>query len=153
MEYRHTQKGKVLGAAIGIAVVLLFISIWLSGSLQSIQTIILLILLAGWGLFYSLTVEIKDGILKCHFGMGVLQKQIHLSEVQEVRNVRNPWYMGWGIRWLPGRYWMWNVSGFQAVELVFRSGRRFRIGTDEPSALVQAILEGKQLTPSSVMGH
>ena len=54
------------------------------------------------------------------------------------REVRNPWYTGWGIR-LGSGYVLWNVSGFDAVELDFASGRRFRVGTDEPSALVSAI--------------
>jgi hypothetical protein len=34
---------------------------------------------------------------------------------------------------------LWNVSGFDAVELVLDDGRRFRIGTDEPLALAAAI--------------
>jgi hypothetical protein len=34
---------------------------------------------------------------------------------------------------------VWNVSGFQAVELTLKDGSRFRIGTDEPEALVHAI--------------
>ena len=59
--------------------------------------------------------------------------------IAEVRSVRNPWHAGWGIRWFPGRYLLWSVSGFQAVEVVTKDGNRFRIGTDEPEMLVQAI--------------
>ena len=40
---------------------------------------------------------------------------------------------------MPGQYWLWNVSGLQAVELVLNNGKRFRIGTDEPENLVNAI--------------
>jgi hypothetical protein len=40
---------------------------------------------------------------------------------------------------MPGQYWVWNVSGLDAVELTLRSGRRFRIGTDEPEELAKAI--------------
>ena len=58
------------------------------------------------------------------------------------RAVRNPWYTGWGIRLGPG-YVLWNVSGRGAVELDLASGRRFRVGTDEPAALVSAIERGK----------
>lgn len=34
---------------------------------------------------------------------------------------------------------MYNVAGYDAVELELRSGRVFRIGTDEPDALLAAI--------------
>jgi len=38
-----------------------------------------------------------------------------------------------------GRYWVYNVSGLEAVEVTLRSGKRFRIGTDEPEALLTAL--------------
>jgi hypothetical protein len=34
---------------------------------------------------------------------------------------------------------LYNVSGTNAVEIKLRSGRRFRIGTDEPEALARAL--------------
>jgi hypothetical protein len=34
---------------------------------------------------------------------------------------------------------MYNVSGFDAVQLQLASGKRFRIGTDEPVQLKSAI--------------
>jgi hypothetical protein len=38
---------------------------------------------------------------------------------------------------------IWNVSGFDAVELDLAGGRHFRIGTDEPELLVRAIGQAK----------
>jgi hypothetical protein len=35
--------------------------------------------------------------------------------------------------------WVYNVSGFDAVEIQMRNGRIKRIGTDEPRKLEQAI--------------
>jgi hypothetical protein len=90
-------------------------------------------------MFFSLTVEIEKNALTCRFGVGLIRKDIPLSEVSHVSAVLNPWWVGWGIRWIPGQYWVWNVSGFQAVELTLKDGSRFRIGTDEPEALVHAI--------------
>ena len=51
---------------------------------------------------------------------------------------KNRWYNGWGIRLIP-RGWIFNVSGFDAVEIQMKNGRRYRIGTDEPEALLAAI--------------
>ena len=36
---------------------------------------------------------------------------------------------------------MYNVSGLDAVELTLRNGRRFRVGTDERQALLNALNE------------
>ena len=52
--------------------------------------------------------------------------------------MQNTWYHGWGIHWV-GSGWVYNVSGWEAVEIVMRNGRRHRIGTDDPNGLAQAI--------------
>jgi len=41
---------------------------------------------------------------------------------------------------------LWNVSGLRAVEFLLKDGSRFRIGTDEPEALVKAIEANRVLT-------
>ena len=61
--------------------------------------------------------------------------------------VRNPWYCGWGIRLGPTG-WLWNVSGFDAVELTLTDGRRFRVGSDEPGQLVAALTRVKGASAS-----
>jgi len=70
-----------------------------------------------------------------------------LSQVQNAAVVRNKWYYGWGIRLTPGG-WLWNVSGLDAVELTFKNGKKFRIGTDEPDRLLQALPVGIGHGPS-----
>jgi hypothetical protein len=89
-------------------------------------------------LFYSLTVEIREGVLECRFGVGLIGRRIPISEIRDARAVRNRWWYGWGIRLTP-RGWLWNVSGLDAVELDLAGERRFRIGTDQPRELAEAI--------------
>ncbi len=50
---------------------------------------------------------------------------------------------GWGIHWWFGT-WVFNVSGWQAVEIVYANGKRYRIGSDQPEALAAAIRAVKQ---------
>jgi hypothetical protein len=50
------------------------------------------------------------------------------------RIVTNPWYSGWGIRITPSG-WLFNVSGFRAVEIQMKNGEAYRIGSDEPEKL------------------
>jgi hypothetical protein len=45
-----------------------------------------------------------------------------------------PWYAGYGIRWV-GDAWLFNVSGNDAIEVTFASGRKVWVGTDDPNGL------------------
>jgi len=102
----------------------------------SISVFIFLVLLA-W-LFHCLTVEVTRTSIHVRFGPGLVRKTFALSEVQQVTVVRNHWYNGWGIRRLR-HGWLYNVSGFDAVELVMRDGHVNRIGTSQPRELAKAI--------------
>ena len=144
MGYRHTQIGNITIAGTGLGVVAVFVSIWIPGGFYPVQGAILLFLVLSLVLFHSLSTEIDGGELNCRFGPGLIRRRFPLSDIVEARSVRNPWYAGWGIRWRPGQYLLWSVSGFQAVELVTRDGSRFRIGTDEPDELVNAIPANKR---------
>lgn len=89
-------------------------------------------------LFHGLGVEVHAEEIRMWFGPGLIKKRIQLAEVKACREVRNTWWMGWGIRYI-GSGWLWNVSGMKAVELEFVNGQRFRIGTDEPRKISEAI--------------
>jgi hypothetical protein len=90
-------------------------------------------------LFYSLTVEIDATHLIFRFGIGLIRKRIPLAEIVEVRPVRNSWLYGWGIHRTP-HGWLYNVSGWEAVEITLTSGKHLRLGTDEPQRLMQVLL-------------
>ena len=89
-------------------------------------------------LFWSLTVEVDSARVEVWFGFGLIRRSFPVPEIREATKVRNPWYYGWGIRLTP-RGWMFNVSGLDAVELTLTRNRAFRIGTDDPDRLVEAI--------------
>jgi hypothetical protein len=144
MGYRHTQIGSVIIAGIALGLVAIFISLGITGVGRPIQIALMLLLGLALIVFHSLTVEIIDSRLACRFGPGIIRKTFLLSDIDEAKKVRIAWYTGWGIRWIPGKYLLWRVSGFQAVELVLKDGGRFRIGTDEPDALVEAIRFNKK---------
>ncbi|NER33375.1 MAG: hypothetical protein F6J93_04805 [Oscillatoria sp. SIO1A7] len=95
-------------------------------------------------LFGTLTVEIDESKISCWFGFGLIRKEFLLAEVTDAVAVKNLWFYGWGIRYIP-RGWMFNVSGLDAVEITSTSGKHFRIGTDEPRKLESAIRQGAGL--------
>jgi hypothetical protein len=90
-------------------------------------------------LFYGMTTTIDADRISVSFGLGLIRRRFPLSRVMSAQPVRSPWYYGWGIRFIPNGM-MFNISGFDSVELRFNdSDRIFRIGTRNPQALQEAI--------------
>jgi hypothetical protein len=146
MHYRHTQVGwAVLGSTALVAILALS---WLPAQAASAARVPLVGVAALVQLLLSsLSVEVDREAIRLRLGIGLVRKQIGLADVSSWSAVRNPWYSGWGIRLGPG-YVLWNVSGLDAVELVLRNGRRFRVGTDEPDTLASAIAQAKGVAAS-----
>jgi hypothetical protein len=107
-----------------------------------VMALILFILVS----FSTLTVIIDENYLKIKFGFGIFIKSFSIKEIVSATTVKNHWYYGWGIRgWLWPKMWIFNVSGFDAVEITMKNGKVYRIGTDEPEILKQAISECKTI--------
>ena len=135
--YKHTQIGTIVLALLGTAILLGVVSIFTIGS-HPILVTVLIVLLACAILFPSMTVEIGNDLLTWRFGPGTIHKTVQVTEVESVEAVRNHWLYGWGIHLTP-HGWLYNVSGLSAVQVRLKSGKRFRLGTDEPEELVRAI--------------
>lgn len=146
--YKHTQVGYLM---LTILLVMFVLFAWLqitaraeppsvdSGTNFAITAIMALILFI-LGSFSTLSVVIDKPFLKIRFGWGIFRKKFSLSEIATIKKVKNHWYYGWGIRlWLWPKMWIYNVSGFDAVELTMKNGKIYRIGTDEPEKLEMAV--------------
>jgi len=90
--------------------------------------------------FRSMTIEISDMELKWYFGFGFPRKRVPLSEVVSAEVVRNSAWNGWGIHFT-SRGWLYNVSGYGAVCVTLRNGKRFCLGSDEPEALARELVK------------
>ena len=141
MLYKHTQKAvlvmTLLAMSIALCLVVAGTNGWNTPVGYSLYGVIILLSVLLW-LFGSLTVEIDSEQLRHYFGPGFWNKTYLLREIESVKQVRNSWIFGWGIRLTP-HGWLYNVSGLDAVEIKLRSGRKFRIGTDDPLGIVEAI--------------
>ena len=136
-QYRHTQIGYVIFATIGGAMVLILLLMDLY-EFNWIPLIVLAILAICLVLFATLTVEIDEQHLRIRFGPGAIGKKFPLQDIESHQEVKNRWYYGWGIRRTP-HGWLWNVSGLDAIELLLKNGKKFRIGTDDPEALNRSL--------------
>jgi hypothetical protein len=135
--YRHTQIGYLTLIVLLVAALGIFAALGLRSPLPVTLSVAVLLLISAL-LFSSLTVQISDGELRFHFGPGLWRKRFLLTEIAAAGVTRSLWWEGWGIRITP-RGMLYNISGTAAVEVALRSGQHFRIGTDEPEALAQAV--------------
>lgn len=150
MNYKHTQIGCLV---LVIALVVLAFFAWIQVTARAEPTsydsgtnfavtatmIFIIFILAS---FVSLQVSIDKKYLKIKFGYGIFRKNFALNEIALVKQVKNHWYYGWGIRvWFWPKMWIYNVSGFDAIEIRLKNGKTYRIGTNEPKKLEQALLK------------
>lgn len=146
--YKHTQIGYLM-LVVTLSVLALFVWAYITASaeppsyysgtnfaLTATMALILFILAS----FTTLTTSIDENCLRIKFGYGIFARMFPLKEIASVRSVKNHWYYGWG-----ARIWFWpymriyNVSGFDAVEIIMKNGKIYRIGTDAPNELEAAI--------------
>jgi len=148
--YRHTQIGRTLIALV-VAVVLAELLIIAFGAPQGTPALVLSGVLVAvvavlLALFSTLTVVVDDRKVSLEFGFGFLRREVMLTDIIAARKVRNHWYAGWGVRIIPrGR--LYNVGGLDAVELELDIGRVVRIGTDQPDALLAAVMAALEAQP------
>ncbi len=136
MRYHHTQRGTLI-VIVCLALAALDVAIARRiGQSSAVIPLAALIVLAV--AFSSLTVEVNGEELRWYFGPGLWTYRIPIEEIETVAVVRNHLWNGFGIRMRPG-FRLYNVSGFDAVELRLKSGDIRRIGTDEPQALSAAL--------------
>lgn len=104
------------------------------------MTLLMVVILFVLASFSALTVAIDEAFVKIRFGLGIFRKKFALTEIANVKRVKNRWYYGWGVKvWFFPYMWIYNVSGFDAVELTMKNGKIYRIGTDVPEELETAI--------------
>jgi hypothetical protein len=135
MTYRHTQVGYWM-FVVSVALALL-----IAARVQSLTLfgVMCLITSLASGLFGTLTTIVDDTSVHVRFGpIGLVKDRFAVADITSARVVRNSPLHGIGMRYIHhGR--LWNVWGLDAVELQLRNGTRFRIGTDEPQALLAAL--------------
>jgi hypothetical protein len=89
-------------------------------------------------LFATLTVTVDDSAIDARFGIGLVGKRVPFERIRSCQVVRNPWYYGWGIHFIPGGM-LYNASGLSAIELRLTNGRCLRIGSGDADTLAVAL--------------
>ena len=139
MNYKHTQIGWLMLISFGLLVTLCaVVPLSEPGQRELILCTALIVTALVLILVGTLTVEVDIIKVRLRFGIGLIRKGFLLEDIESCRTVKNKWWWGWGIKWMPNG-WLFNVSGLDAVELKMKDGRYYRIGTDDPKRLAETI--------------
>lgn len=155
-QYKHTQIG-YLTILLVFVLTIFFIGSYISAMNEPVSidsganllvTAVGVFVLAFAASFTTLSVSVDNEMLRVKFGYGIFRKKFLLNDIDSVTRVKNKWYYGFGVRvWFRPYMQIYNVSGFDAVEIILKNSKRYRIGTDDPvgleSALVVAIKKYK----------
>lgn len=126
--YKHTQIGWFLIVILTIGAI--FTGIIGFNFQDKVSLIVFGFFILALLLFYRLTVECDEGKLYIVFGIGIIKKTIEYKNIHDVNIVKNKWWFGWGIRIMKNTV-IFNISGFNAIELTMKDGFKYRIGTND----------------------
>ena len=138
MGYEHTQRGPLhlilLGSAVGSALLAWSVTDEPPAMLIALGASLLMLLCAFF--FASLTVRDEGAHLAVRFGpIPVFRTRIPYSSITGVAAAKSSLLDGWGVHWMPGRGWIYNIWGFGCVR-VDLGGKTVRVGTDDVDGLV-----------------
>ncbi|HNP75203.1 MAG TPA: hypothetical protein PKL09_02430 [bacterium] len=146
--YKHTQIGYLM-IIVTLAVLVFFAWVQITARAEPpsvdsganfLVTATMILILFVLASFMTLTTAIDKKYLRLRFGYGIFRKKFLLSDIISAKQVKNHWYYGWGIRLCLGsKMWVYNISGFDAVEIVMKNEKIYRLGTNTPNELVAAI--------------
>ncbi|HYW81334.1 MAG TPA: hypothetical protein VE890_17250 [Thermoguttaceae bacterium] len=136
--YKHTQTAPlgILLFALGVG---MFVGAWFVRddpvAVWVLPIMALLVCVFAFS-FQHLTVEDEGDRLAVRFGpLPLFCKRIAYGQIQRVEADRTTLVDGWGIHYVPGRGWTYNLWGFDCVKLTL-NGRMLRIGSDDVENLL-----------------
>lgn len=141
MRYRHTQRAP-LGALIAALGVFFLAFAWLVRATPAVYGLAIggCVSLLAAATCNSLTVQDVGNCLSIRFGpLPVLGTRIRYADISLVEPARSNLVDGWGVHWIPGKGWIFNLWGFDCVRVILKSGKSVRIGTDDVAGLLASV--------------
>ena len=142
--YEHRQTGYVVVGGVVVALAILaLVAIGASTSASAFAlTPIAIFLGVLAGIFSSMTVRVTRTTLEWWIGIKPLGVRVALDEIESVEPIKTNLFEGWGIH-LTWHGWVWNVAGFNALQVKLKRGTRYAVGTPEPDKVIAAIRTAK----------
>lgn len=136
--YDHTQRAPLhyLLHAFAVAVLASALAIQESAVRILVGVLGLFFVLVGAG-FAQLRVRDRGDHLELAFGpLTFFRRRFPYDDMLSARAERSRFIDGWGIHYIFGRGWIYNLWGYDCVAVERKDGKRFRIGTDDPNGLL-----------------
>lgn len=151
MPYHHTQHGRWHYLLLAFAAATLA-GAWIARSRPPLDLMLCAVaaIFAFCGLIFgSLTVSDEGQWLAVRFGpLPLVGKCIRYTDITGVEIGRTRFIDGWGMQYMPGRGWGYNIWGFSCVKLTL--GRKVvSVGTDDAEGLVKFLRQRIGLTGPS----
>lgn len=141
--YRHTQRGRFHYLVWTIGAAQLVSAFLVSDPLLALFLGLSGFLMVGIGfVFGELCIADGGSELRLRYGpVPLVGRNVRYEDIESVARGRSSWIDGFGIHWIPGRGWTWNLWGFDCVELGLSGGKRLRIGSDDADGLAAFLRE------------
>ena len=147
-QYDHIQRGKLHYilhvSALAVAAICLLTIPAAAGQIRIYIAVGIAALLEFFA-FSCITLRVYDdeNCLRLKYGpLPLMKRHIAYEEIVATKPSRSKFIDGWGIHYIPGRGWTYNLWGFDCVELTMTDSKISRVGTDDPAGL-NAFLKGK----------
>ena len=97
--------------------------------------------------FRQLTSRDEGDHLRISFGpLPIFRRTLLYARLEKVAQSRSRLLDGWGIHLCTRGGWVWNLWGFDCVDIDSTGGKKLRLGTDDPEGLA-AFLKTKVPSP------
>ncbi len=139
-EYDHVQHAPLYWLMLAPSFVLLWVAMaWAENTEQSaaILAVAALVGLVAYSMRHLRVYDAGDSLVARFGPIPIFGKRISYDRIKAFAQDRTTLLDGWGIHWVPGRGWTYNLWGFDCVRFNLVGGRTVRIGTDDPEGLVQ----------------
>lgn len=144
MQYDHTQQAPLYLILVAVGVGMLA-GAWFT-PIQAVQIVLLFsggLMLVLAATFRQLAVRDEGDHLLIQFGpLPLFRRRVPYSDMERAERGRTSILDGWGIHMSPRGGWVWNLWGFDCLDVFLSRGRKVRIGTDDPLGL-EEFLKGR----------
>ena len=138
-KYEHVQRAPlhlllhVIAASLIVAAWSSMGELWVAALMTGMAVLFSLL---GFMFAHLSVCDLGDSLFIQYGPLPLFGTSVKYSDIASVAQGRSALIDGWGIHWIPGRGWTFNLWGFDCVELDL-NGRMLRIGTDDPVELTR----------------
>jgi hypothetical protein len=139
MTYDHIQRSPMYLIVLAPAVVLVCVGLLVPATPWALFAgLAALLFLSAFCFQYERVRDEGDSLAIRYGPIPTFRKRIAYSQITAVEAGRSSWLDGWGIHYMPGRGWIFNLWGFSCV-VVHLGKKTVRIGTDDATGLAQLL--------------